>query len=205
MIVLFALIGLFIGLIVKPKAKNQVMKVLPRDKRFIDFNISEENAFSVECEPQKGFPPQRFIKLRPGFSGSVGRFLKKAITRFIGKEGTAYTWRAESEKVDIGSLADALKGLWGQKFYEKIPEEKRIELEESKINVTVDLAEEDLTPKGMKTVSEEDLQREEDRKAAETWWKGKKEADKGQWIQWIPWLFAGIGAAFLLSKFFGWM
>ena len=213
MIILFALVGVFIGLAFHPRAKNQVMKIIPRDRRFVDFNIARENAFSVECEEQKGFPPQRFIKFRAGFSGTVGRFLKRSITRFIGREGTAYTWRTETlggarelkSPKFIGTLADALKGLWGLEFYDTIPEDKKDELEESTINVTVDISNEDLTPENSKSVSEEDIKREEDRLAAETFWKGKKEVQKSEWTQWIFIFIAGMGAALLLAKLFGWM
>lgn len=203
MVALFILVGILIGLILKPKAGKHVMKILPRDRRFIDFNIAEENAFSLECESKKGFPPQRFIKLRPGFTGRVGTFLKKAVTRFIGKEGTAYTWKTESAHVKIGTLADALKGLWGPKFYATIPDRKREELEESKIQVTVDL-DDGLTPENMESVSEEDLLTEQDRKAAETYWQGKKQAEKGEWTRWIFIFVAGMGAMAIASKFLGW-
>jgi len=198
MVVLFILVGVLIGLLLKPKAKDQVMKIIERDKRFIDFNITQENAFSLECERKKGFPPQRFLKVSPGFTGQVGRFLKRGVTRFIGKEGTAYTWKTQSSKVKIGSLAKALRGLWGKKFYDQVPEVKRKQLEESKISVTVDI-DPGLTPKGYKPASEEDIKQEQDRLAAETWWEGKKQADKGTWLQYLFIAGFGFGVALALQ------
>lgn len=203
MIILFVLIGLLIGLLFKPKARNQVMKILTRDRRFIDFDVLEETAFAVDCEVKEGFPPQRFIKLSPGYSGRVGRFLKKVVTRFIGKEGTAYTWETEKGTKKIGSLAKALKHLWGDETYNRIPQEQREGLEKSKVWVTVDLKE-GITPKGMKSVSEEDLKREEDRKAAQTFWEGKRMSEKTAWIQWMFIFVAGMGAMAIASKFLGW-
>ena len=203
MLLLFVLIGILIGLIYRPRAKNECMKLLPRDKRFIDFKISHEDAFGFDCEPVKGFPPQRFIKLRPGFTGKIGKFLKRSITRFIGKEGSAYTWKTESGPVQFGTLGKALRGLWGDKVYNQIPEKRRTELEESKINVTLDL-EEGLTPEKFTPVSEEDIKTEQDRKAAETWWEGKKMAEKGKWSEWIFIFVAGAGAMAIASKFLGW-
>ena len=203
MIALFILTGILIGLVFRPKAKNQVMKLIPRDRRFIDFNISKENAFSLMCESVKGFPPQRFLKYAPGWTGSVGKFLKRMRTRYLGQEGTAYTWKTESEKVKIGSLAKALRGLWGEEFYGQVPEDKRKKLEESKINVTVEL-EAGITPKDYKPVTEEAIKQEQDRLAAETWWKGKKIAEKGTWMQWMFIFAAGMGAMAIASKLLGW-
>lgn len=203
MILLFALIGVFIGLVFRPKAKDQVMKIIPRDRRFQDFNVAQENAFSVECENVKGFPPQRFVKLRPGFTGKVGRFIKKAITRYIGIEGTAYTQLIESGKKELGTLADALRGLWGLKFYNTVPEDKRRELEESKINVIVEINPE-FNPEDFPEISEEDIFDEEDRKGAETYWQGKKQSEKGEWTKQIWLLVAGAGILAIASKLLGW-
>jgi hypothetical protein len=203
MIALFILIGILIGLVFRPKAKNQVMKLIERDKRFVDFNIAKETAFSVECEPKKGFAPQRFIKLREAYTGTIGRFLKRTRTRFIGKEGTAYTWSVESGKKVIGSLAKALRGVWGDEFYFTVPEDKRRELEESKVNVTVEL-DSGFAPEDYPEIREEDIFEEEDRKGAETYWQGKKMAEKGTWMQWMFIFAAGMGAMAIASKLLGW-
>ena len=222
MLAIFILIGVLIGLMLKPKAKDQVMKLIPRDMRFVDFDVKRENAFSVECEEKKGFPPQRFIKYKPGWSGGVGRFLKRNITRHLGLEGTAYTCQVEQGKklnvpqkdgnpgsvevenaVFLGSLADCLKGLWGTEFYEQVPDKQRDEVEGSRVNVIVGL-EEIKTPVGFKEITEEAIKQEEDRLAAETWWKGKKQAEKGAWIQYLWLLLAGAGIMAIASKLLGW-
>jgi len=203
MVVLFVLVGVFIGIIFRPKAKNQVMKILSKGRRFIDFNIKQENAFSVECEPKKGYPLQRFLKLCPSFTGEVGRFLKRTRTRFIGKEGTAYTWKTESGKdKKIGSLAKALRGLWGDEFYFTVPEPQREELEKSQIHVTVDI-DENFKVEDYPVIREEDIFEEEDRKAAETYWQGKKQAEKGQLSQWLFIFGAGIGAGWIINTLLG--
>jgi hypothetical protein len=203
MMALFIVVGVFLGLVLKPRAKNQVMKLIPRDKRFIDFNVSQENAFSLECESEKGFPPQRFIKHAPGFTGKLGRVLKRTVTRYLGREGTAFTSQVIAGKIIIGSLAKTIRGLWGEEFYFTVPEEQRIQLEESKINVTVEL-DKTMTPEGYKAASEEDIKQEQDRAAAETWWKGKKMAEKTGFMQVIFIFGAGAGAMAVASKFLGW-
>lgn len=203
MVALFILIGVFLGLLFKPKAKDQVMKLIPRDRRFIDFNVAMEDAFGVECEPKKGYPPQRFIKYRPGFTGQVGKFLKRSVTRYFGLEGTAYTCQVQSTPVMLGTLAEALKGIWGEKFYNTVPEPQRLKLEKEKVDVIVDL-EEIKTPHGFKEVSEENIKQEEDRKAAQTWWEGKKMAEKTTLMQWLFIFLAGAGAMAIASKLLGW-
>ena len=234
MLLIFVLVGVLVGLFLKPKAKDQVMKLIPRDMRFVDFDVKRENAFSVECEAKKGFPPQRFIKFKPGWTGQAGKFLKRTITRHLGLEGTAYTCQvgqgeklaikkpkkeedSEEQKADnpgtevatvenavfLGSLGDCLKHIWGTEVYDEFPEEQRTKLEESKVNVIVGL-EEITTPKGFKEITEEAIKQEEDRLAAETWWKGKKQAEKGAWMQWVFIFVAGMGAMAIASKLLGW-
>jgi len=202
MLVLFVLVGIMIGLVFRPKGKNQVMKILEKDHRYIEFDISRENAFSVECESKKGFPMQRFLKHGAAYTGIIGRFLKRSRTRFLGKEGTAYTWKGKSGEVIIGSLAKALRGLWGDEFYFEVPEARRKELEESKVNVTVEL-EPGVTPEGYEPASEEDFKQEQDRLAAETWWKGKKIAEKGTWLQWLFIVGSGVAIGWIANTLLG--
>lgn len=197
MMLIGACIGIIIGLIFRPTFGNRVLKLIPRDNRFIEFNVDEETAHSIECKPKKGYPPQRFLKYHPGFTGRVGRFLKRASTIFLGKEGTAYTWKTKSSKIQV-SLADTLKTLWGKEFYEQVPEEQRSKVESGKIDVAIGL-EDGFTPEDLKKLTEEDIKTEEDRKAAETWWEGKKMTEKRQWIDMIIIALAGFGIAVTLQ------
>lgn len=202
MVILFLIIGVLAGLLLKPPSRNQVTKIIERDRRFIDFNINEESAFSLSCDPVKGFPPQRFIKLNAGYTGKVGRFIKRTITRFYGKEGTAYTWLFKGGvNAKIGSLAKALKSIWGEDFWSLFAEnepEKAKQLEKSKVNVTVEI-EEGFTPEGFTSVSEEDIKREEDRAAAQTFWRGKRSEEKRQVLDYLIIGMAGFGVALMLQ------
>lgn len=188
----FILIGILLGVFLRPLVGNRVLKMDPSDHRFWELNIAEESAITLECQETKGIPLQRFFKHHPGFTGIVGRFLKKPVTMFLGRTGTAYTWRLESgiEK-KLGSLADALKTLWGEDFYGTIPETRRTELEKSEVGVTVGLATDPLTPTGMKEVSEENIKQEEDRVASRTFWKERGAKDRGMYVNII--LAAGLG------------
>jgi hypothetical protein len=193
-IAICVLVGILVGIFLRPLVGNTIMKIIPSENRFVDFDIEEETAISIYCKNKKGIPPHRFIKCWPGYIGVVGRFLKKPITRFIGREGTAYTWHIKDQKEEkIGSLAKTVKHLWGEEFYETIPEKQKKDLEESMIGVTVKLESEDaLTPAGMRTVSEENIKQDDDIQASKTFWKGKKITDRGAWIN----LILGIGTGF---------
>ena len=191
---IFILLGILIGLFLRPWIGNQVMKFIPSDHRFIDLKIEEETAISVQCKKVKGMPIQRFFKLHPGFTGIVGRVLKKAITRYIGIEGTAYTWKIEEGRwKKLGSLSDAIKTVWGIKFWESVPEIQREKLEESRIQVTVGLDKAPLTPAGMRSISEEDIKQEEDRLASQTFWREHGSQMRGYFINLI--LAGGTGFA----------
>jgi len=191
---IFIGVGLLIGLFLRPWMGNQVVKIIPADHRFIDLGIEEETSISIECQKVKGMPPQRFFKLHPGFTGIVGKFLKKPITRYFGMEGTAYTWEIENGYWrNLGSLGDAVRTLWGEKFWGTVPETMRDKLTESTIQVTVGLEKAPLTPAGMRSISEEDIKQEEDRRASQTFWEERQSAMKGWLVNTI--LAAGMGFA----------
>jgi len=194
-------LGLALGVFLKPFVGNQVIKIIPADHRFIDLDIKEETSVSIECKQKKGFPIQRFFKYHPGFTGMAGRLIKKPITRFFGIEGTAYTWDIQSgiDKL-IGSLGDAVRAVLGEDFWSFIPEDQQKTLTDSKMMVTVGLSESPLTPEGMRSISEEDIKVETDRKAAETFWAEHGIRQKGMIINMV--LAGGCGAAVVFALFF---
>lgn len=199
----FILVGILLGIFLRPWFGNQVLKLHPKDHRLDELDIEEETAISLECKKKKGMPPQRFLKWQPGFTTIAGRFIKKPKTVYLGMEGTAYTQKVKGGDEKGGSglkvkLDEALKTLWGTEFFNSIPETQMQLLEESKVNVTVEL-EPIITPEGMRTITEEDIKSEEDRKAAETLWKGKKMQERGQWINLV--LAGGTGAAIVFGLF----
>ena len=118
---MFGMFGIIIGVFIKPFVGNQVLKFIPSDHRFIELDIEEETAVSLECKKKKGFPLQRFFKYHPGFTGLAGRIIKKPVTKFLAIEGTAYTWKIE-EGVNklLGNLNDAVRSIWGEEFYSHV-------------------------------------------------------------------------------------
>lgn len=195
----FIMIGILLGVFLRPWMGNQVTKFIPQDHRFIDFSIEEETSTSVECKKIKGFPLQRFYKLHSGYTGIVGRFIKKPITRYLGIEGTAYTWKIqEGVWKKLGSLQDALQTVWGANFYDTVPEKQRKLLEESRISVTVGLDESPITPEGMRAISEEDIKQEEDRRASKTFWAENQQGAKNMIVNLLLAGGTGFGIALLL-------
>jgi hypothetical protein len=196
---MFILIGLLIGLFLRPWLGNQVIKFMPANHSFVDLNIDEETSISIQCKKVKGMPVQRFFKLHPGFTGIVGRFLRKPVTRYLGIEGTAYTWLIKSGRWEkLGGLGDALKTVWGEDFYSTLPERQSKMIDESRIQVTVGLDEAPLTPEGMRSISEEDIKQEEDRRASKTFWEEHGSQMKGFLINVFLAGGTGFGIALLL-------
>ena len=198
---LFILIGVLIGLFIRPWAGNKVIKFIPADHRFFELPIDEETSISLQCKKQKGMPIQRFFKHHPGFTGIVGRILKKPISVFLGLEGTAYTWRLNEGKwLKIkGGLAGALRTIWGEDFWATVPGRQKHLIEESRIQVTVGLDEAPLTPEGMRSVSEEDIKQEEDRRASKTFWQEHQPQMKGWFINMMLAGGTGFGIALALQ------
>lgn len=203
--------GIGVGLWLSRPKKNQVFKIQPQNRQGYDLEIKEENAMSLHCIPiNKAMPPQRFMKYRPSITvdqrGRMGRVRK--ITRYLGREGTAYTQRMEGGKIQNLSIADTLRIMWGNEAYkdvwENVPE--LIDLvEESKIGVTVDLEDDPLTPEGLPVISEENIKTEEDRQASQTFWKGMNAALRQQTIYYLAWLGAGVGVGFGICLALGWI
>lgn len=195
------LIGVLIGILLKPPRTNKVIKFLPNDKRFIEFDIKKEHAFSVYCKDKKSYPPHRFIKFHSGFTGLVGSVVKRASTIFLGIQGTAYTQRLSSgSKIVNERLDKCLRALWGDDFYDLIPKEQKDAIEDGVVLTTIDLGDLDIpkNSKGeaLKNISEEDLKTEEDVQASQNYWKGRRQVEKGAWVQYV--FTAGTGAAIML-------
>jgi hypothetical protein len=134
-----------------------------------------------------------------GFIGQTGRFVRRSTTRYLGKEGTAYLWTVENDRfkrVD-GGLPTLLKHIWGEEPYNDMPEDLRQKCENEQVMVTVDLAD-GLTPENLRSVSEEDIKREEDRQACEVLWEGKRKEARGVLLNYLIVGLAGFGVCAVL-------
>lgn len=201
-IIMFCLVGVMIGILLKPPRANRVIKFLRGDKRFIEFDVDKEMEYSIYCKDLKGFPPHRFIKYHSGFTGKVGMFVKRAATIFLGVSGTAYTQTLISGEQAIDRpLVQCLRDLWGKTFYEQIPQEQR-DMIDPVMLTTIDLGEHD---QELKPISPQVLVREQAEQSSQFFLKGRKVAEKGQWVNYL--FIAGTGAAVMLvgAILLGWV
>ncbi len=195
--------GLIFVLIRKGKPAREVMYLRERDRRGERLSIEEETAPSLSCKKRKG-ASLKFFKYGGSYVFSEGG---KMVTRFFGKEGTAYTYKFQGAegngeevtavKIGSGSLEDALIHVWGEDFYKEVPDAQKKLVENSKVYVTVDL-ESGLTPEGYTPISEEDINEEQDREAAKIFSKGLGATSKQQLYQGMLWAALGGLLIFVL-------
>jgi len=225
MIVLVGILTIAMLLIKRLKPIREVMYLRERDRRGQRLRITEETATTIYCRRKTG-NDKRFFKWGGSYIFHEGG---RMVTRFFGKEGTAYTYRfqttperssvnsgqelrdipvqctecgAEFEwpvpvSVDkivgekLGSLRDALIAVWGEDFYNMIPEEQRKIIDDGKIYVTVEL-EGGLTPPGYRPISEDDINEEQDRSAARIFARALGPTPKQELYKGMLW--AALGA-----------
>lgn len=209
MIAIFVLVGLVVGMLWRPSFANRVFKLVPRDNRFYELPVQTETACSLHCKKVRGLPLQRFLKHAGGFTGRIGRILKRPSTIHLGIEGTAYTKSVKNPKVKA-TLEESIRSIWGDEFYEQVPEEQRKLIEDSTINVTVDV-DDVLTPvdpetgKPYRPINEQDIKKEEDQSCWKTFWKGRALTERGQWIDKIVIGLAGAGMMLLALLLLGYI
>lgn len=232
--------GFFLGYVFRPTPKNQIQYCRERDGRGEEYDIEKEDAISLETKTE---PPLRFFKYGRGYVFTIASRLRKLkkVTRFFGKEGTAYTWRLEGFKkdptkfktktvtVEVGdppkkkkvkvkepiewepkkvslefpTLATAVEHKWGKEFFETVPEDRKKQLMDDKMFVTVNL-EPGITPEGYKPITESQIQAKADENMAELLAYKFKQLAKKAVIDWIFPALAGAGALAIASKLMGW-
>ena len=83
------LVGLYV-VIKKTRPRREVMYLRERDRRGQRLSISEETATAASCRARKGID-KRFFKFAGAYTFNEGGM----VTRFFGKEGTAYTYKPQ--------------------------------------------------------------------------------------------------------------
>ena len=214
MILIFLLVGMLVGIILRMylfRPKNQILYCRERDGRGQEMDVIEEDAISLETNTD---PPLRFYKFGRAFN-----FVKRgrAFTRFLAKEGTAYTWRLlgfggtdENPgmiELEAGTLYEMLKTKWGKlkkgEFWKSIPEAALDIIRDNQLFVTVGL-EPGISPKGYQPITESIIKRKSNEDMAELMAEGLKGAIKKGIMDWIFPFFSGVGAMALASKLMGW-
>lgn len=129
------LASLFVGLIFIYQARKpitQVEQLRPRDRRFEIMTVNTETDLSLHCK-KKGGAFWRFIKRGTAWVGNIGG---RPITKFFGVEGRAFTTIFRDEEEVELSISEYLRDIWGEVFFNQIPEPNRRKLEN--IGLTVE-------------------------------------------------------------------
>ena len=186
----------------RTKPVREIMYIRERDRRGRRLPIKFETARTLEVRV-RGLNPMRFFKWGGAYVFHEGG---RMVTRYFGKEGTAYTWKLEDGKWKIlGTLYDGLVAVLGEDFVQKLRDDIKAKLRSSKVYVTVDL-EEGTTPEGLKypTLREEDIYDEQDRQAASILVERMRVSAKRELYQGLLWLCVGAMLV-LLAVQLGWI
>ncbi len=209
----FALVlGVFLGLILSQPKKHLVLKYLPGENRGYELEVERESNIMLHCKPFPNIPLQRFVKWRrASVFARVGRRRVTNVVRYLAREGTAYTRAPENPgKIDdLVSMKEGVRYYLGE-LYDKLPQKIREQIEAAKMGVTVTFQDEPLTPTGsdgtkMPTISEENLQTEDDQTASAAFWKGSEVANKTPTLQIIFAVIAGVGVGIVAAIVLGWI
>lgn len=178
----------------KYRPETHVLLIGDEERRLDTVYINRETPTTLSSYDRK--QPRRFFKL---FAGYIESRRGKRILNYIGKRGTAYTWRIAAypaKEFRIGSLWDAINLVWDKALIDKIPEAAQAQLKTSDVYVTVQIAG-GLTPEGYKPITEETIISEGDRIMAEEFAKASKTANKPN----IMFVLLALGSGGLLTVF----
>lgn len=202
---IFLLVGVIIGIILYrllTRPQNQIIYCRERDGRALELNIAKEDHVSLETNTK---PPLRFFKF--GRSYEL-RKRGRPYTRHFGKEGTAFTWILEGHTKIKGklkqvtkrfkNLGDMVKSVWGQEFFATVPEERREQLAENNVLLTVNL-EPGITPKGYEPITESVILDKADEDAARLWSASIKGAIQEPLMKVLIYLGCGAGIGWILN------
>jgi len=138
---------------------RKVVELLrPRDSRGVRLRVAQETDLGLICK-KRGGVVHRFIKRGRGWTFNEGG---RMLTKFFGIEGTAYTGIARGDEIVNVSVPQYLKFLWGDKFYESIPEKQRQAVEQDIIGITVSIDKVDEEREGLPTLTADDINDEGD-------------------------------------------
>lgn len=170
-------------------SKGTVILFRTRDKRAEFIPIEKEEEFIIKCR-EKDKILRRFVKAGNGWVIKKKNF-------FLGVEGSGYTAIVGKPEMKPMPLQDALKEIWGDKFYEKIPEARITQLVNANWIVNIEPVGIDPTEAGLPRLSAEDLNDREDTIVLEKLAKSV-EATKPKMDMMMMMLAGGCGAGIML-------
>ena len=203
------LVGILAGNFSSQPRKNRVIKLAPESHIGIELEVKSEDAVNIYCDPVGKTPPQRFIKILNPYNIAKKGFLKiYNYALWFGRYGTAYVHKFGDEDVHI-TLKQAISNVFGEKYFKQIPEAVMTVIEKGKLGVVVQFPKDPLTPtddKGepLRSISEDDLNRDADSKAMGNLWNEYEKEKKGQMMNTIMVLGTGIAIGFVIMLITKW-
>lgn len=178
------------------RPETRVLYFGESDGRLDEVKVKNESSRSLRQGPRKWFKYGRaWLTVKNG----------KRITSYLGKHGSAYTWRTKEGKIEkIGTLWDAIQQIWDKDFIKKIPEQEANKLKNNDIYVTVDL-DSGFTPEGFEPITEDTLEQEGDVEMAKQYAEGAKAAGKQAMIPLLMALGCGGLLTMIALGLLGWL
>lgn len=184
--------GLMSYSFLKIKPVKQVELLRPRDRRGRTLNVGKETDLMLECKKVNNIV-YRFIKAGSSYVFSKGG---RMVTKFFAMEGTAYTALARGDELVKVSVADFLRNMWGDKFYDAIPTPQRKKVENDVVGITIEVEPIDIDEHELASLKSTDLDTEGDSLVLEKLAKTQKPSTKQNIYQFM------VGAAVMASIIF---
>lgn len=176
----------------KPTKKVELLR--PRDRRGQTLSVSRETDLALECKKSKGVI-YRFIKAGPSW---VFNQSGKMVTKFFGMEGTAYTGMMKGNAMVNVPVKEYLEFLWGDKFYNAIPDDQKRKVETDVWGITVEIGKIKEEDYDLTTLTAADIDDEGDTSVLRRIAKAAEPSKKGQFYQFLVGTLLGGSLVFFL-------
>lgn len=189
---------LFFYILIKFLApETRVLHLNDDDGRLNEIRVNQETARSLKQTNQRKW----FKWGKPYLSVRHG----KRVTTFLGKMGTAYTWKVEDGEIKKwGTFWEALQALWDKELIKKIPPADADKLKTSEVYVTINLKE-GITPTGFEPMTEDALLDEANIDMAKDYAEGAKGARKTALLPILMAAGSGGLVTVILFAVMGWL
>lgn len=195
----FSMTGIMIGVYVSQPRKNRIIKLSPETGRGIEYQVEKEDAVNLICKAVGDTPPLKFRKTTAAWNiirkGVLNKLQHYAL--WLGQEGTAYTFPLNAPDIKI-TLRQTVENVFGLELYKQLSADIKNRIESASVGVTVEFPQQPLTPMGkdgksLPSVSEYDIQRDDDAKILHALATGIAKAKQG--FSWNMLFAIGTGVA----------
>jgi hypothetical protein len=135
--------------------KKKLVLIRPGEKRALEIDITKETAHWLYCKTVEDVP-RKFYKVAPGY-------VFPNVTKFFAIEGIGYTAdirTPENTQPEPTTIDKALRILWGDEKYERMPKSNRKLVEDTRWGLTISI--EAYEGEDMPNISSEALREKDD-------------------------------------------